>query len=74
MKGGHNMNNILEGLGTTEKVKALMAVRGINQATLATTIGVSPGTIGNRFEKNDWEVSELKTIAAAYGVEVTDLV
>ena len=68
------MNNILEGLDTAGKVKALMAVRGVNQTELAATMGVSIGTIGNRFEKNDWEVSELRKIAAAYGIDVTDLV
>ena len=68
------MNNILEGLDTAGKVKALMAVRGVNQTELSKTMGVSLGTVTNRFDKNDWEVSELRKIAAAYGVELTDLI
>ena len=67
------MNSILDGLDTAAKVKALIASRGKSQPELATIMEVSLGTVQNRFEKNDWEVSELKKIAAAYDVDITDL-
>ncbi len=68
------MNNILEGLDTAGKVKALMAVRGVTQLELAKVMGVSLGTIGNRFEVGRWTLDELKKIAAEYKIEVNDLI
>lgn len=68
------MSSILDGLSTTQKLKALMASRGVTHTDLAEVLGVSVPTIGNRFEVNRWNVEDLKKIATAYGVEVTDLV
>lgn len=67
------MNSILDGLGTSQKIKALMAVKGITQQALADTVGVSLGTIQNRFEHGQWTVAEVREIAAEYGVNIQDL-
>ena len=66
------MNSILDGLGTSQKIKALMAVKGITQQALADTVGVSLWTIQNRFEHGQWTVAEVREIAAEYGVNIQD--
>ena len=68
------MNSILDGLGTSQKIKALMAVRGITQNDLARVVGVSLGTIQNRFDLDRWGVSELKKIAAEYGIDIANII
>ena len=68
------MNSILEGLDTAGKVKALLSARGKNQPDLATLLKVSLGTIQNRFEKNDWYMEELKTIAKEFQIDINDLI
>jgi transcriptional regulator with XRE-family HTH domain len=68
------MNGILEGLDTTSRIKALIASRNITQADFAKTLSVTPETISNRMRTGKWDVAELKTIAAEYGIEITDLI
>jgi antitoxin component HigA of HigAB toxin-antitoxin module len=68
------MNNILEGFGTVKKIKALMAASGMNMQDVANVMGVSLGTVGNRFEHNDWSVAEIKTLAEKFAVEPADLI
>jgi len=68
------MNGILKGLDTTAKVKALMSARGLTQPDLAAVLGVSLGTIGNRFESHRWLISELRKIADTYDVNIKDLI
>uniref|UniRef100_A0A6M3JE36 Putative DNA binding, helix-turn-helix domain containing protein n=1 Tax=viral metagenome TaxID=1070528 RepID=A0A6M3JE36_9ZZZZ len=68
------MNSIFAGLDTAGKIKALMAIKGITQPELAKVMGVSLGTIGNRFESGRWTLNELKRIAVEYNIEVNDLI
>ena len=73
-KGGCNMDNILEGFSTVQKVRALMAANNMNMQSLADYLKVSIGTVSNRFEKNDWTVPELKLLAEKFGTTLTDLI
>jgi len=67
------MGNVFEGLTTVQKVKALMAANGMNMQSLAGCLNISIGTVSNRFEKNDWSVSELKALAEKFGTTLTEL-
>lgn len=67
------MGNVFEGLGTVQKVRAMMAANHMTMQQTADYLGMSLGTIGNRFEKNDWSVAELKALADKFGVTLSDL-
>jgi transcriptional regulator with XRE-family HTH domain len=67
------MNNILEGFGTVAKVKALMAAKEMTMEDMAKVLGVSVSTVGNRFDNNDWKLTEMKALAEYFGTELTDL-
>ena len=68
------MNSILDGLGTSQKIKALMSTRGITQNELAIVLGVSLGTIQNRFEHGRWTGTEVQKIAERYQIFLSDLI
>ena len=68
------MNNILEGVDTTGKVRALMITRNIQQTEMANLLDVTEETIRNRFKRGDWHLKELQVIAAKYNIEVSDLI
>jgi transcriptional regulator with XRE-family HTH domain len=68
------MNGILESLNTTEKIKAILAVKNITQIDIATLLGVTPETIRNRMIASRWDIEDLKKIAAKCEIEITDLI
>jgi len=68
------MNGILEGLDTSSKIKALMATRNLVQYDIALLLGITTETVRQRMNANRWEVNDLKKMADAYGIDVTDLV
>jgi plasmid maintenance system antidote protein VapI len=68
------MNNVLENLNTSEKLKVYMVAKKFGPAELATLLGVTRETINNRLDGNRWLISDLKKISNAYGIEVNDLI
>lgn len=68
------MTDVFEGLDTSSRIKGVLASRGKTQNDLAELLGVSAETVSARMKSNKWDVTELKTIAAEYGVDPTDLI
>lgn len=68
------MDKILEGLDTSDKIKALMAVKGITRITMGYLLDVTPETISNRLVDNRWKSTDLKKLAALFNVDVRDLI
>jgi transcriptional regulator with XRE-family HTH domain len=68
------MNNWLNGLDTSGKIKVLLTAKGKTEQDLADLLGISRATVINHMAENRWDVKELAAIATAYGVEPTDLI
>ena len=68
------MGNLLDGCNTSAKIRALMASRRVTQEEIATLLDFSQSTMVNRLTENRWDVKELETIAATYGVDKSDLI
>jgi hypothetical protein len=68
------MNTVFNGLNTSERIRGILASRGRTHAELGRLLKLTEPTISARMKMNKWEVEELKIIAAAYNVEMNDLV
>ncbi len=68
------MNTVFKGLDTSNRIKGILASRGITQAELAQILSLTPETISARMKNNKWDVEELKSIAKHFNVEMNDLV
>lgn len=60
-------------MGFKENVQALRAQRGWSQRELAAAAGISPGTVGDILEGESSNLRTAAKVAAAFGVEVADL-
>jgi len=60
-------------MGFRENVQALRAQRGWSQRELAAAAGISPGTVGDILEGESSNLRTAAKVAAAFGVEVADL-
>jgi transcriptional regulator with XRE-family HTH domain len=61
-------------MGFKENVQALLAQRGWSQRELAAAAGISPGAVGSILEGESSNLRTAAKVAAAFGVEVADLV
>jgi transcriptional regulator with XRE-family HTH domain len=61
-------------MGFKENVQALLAQRGWSQRELAAAAGISPGAVGSILEGESSNLRTASKVAAAFGVEVADLV
>jgi transcriptional regulator with XRE-family HTH domain len=61
-------------MGFRENVQALLAQRGWSQRELAAAAGISPGAVGSILEGESSNLRTAAKVAAAFGVEVADLV
>ena len=52
-----------ESITTTEKIKMVMAARGITQKQLASKLGITQPTLSGKFKLDDWRESDLRKIA-----------
>jgi transcriptional regulator with XRE-family HTH domain len=68
------MNGLLQGLSTSQKIKALLASRGISRSRLADTLGVHHQTIFYRLKHDRWDTRTIKKIAEAYNVRPEELI
>ena len=53
----------------TESIKIVMLKRKKTQKELATSLGTSQGNIGNKFNRDNFSINELKEIANALDCE-----
>jgi len=60
-------------MGFKENVQALLAQRGWSQRELAAAAGISPGAVGSILEGESSNLRTAAKVAAAFGVEVADL-
>ena len=60
-------------MGFRENVQALLAQRGWSQRELAAAAGISPGAVGSILEGESSNLRTATKVAAAFGVEVADL-
>jgi transcriptional regulator with XRE-family HTH domain len=60
-------------MGFRENVHALLAQRGWSQRELAAAAGISPGAVGHILEGESSNLRTAMKVAAAFGVEVADL-
>jgi transcriptional regulator with XRE-family HTH domain len=60
-------------MGFKENVQALRAQRGWSQRELAAAAGISPGAVGDILEGESSNLRTATKVAAAFGVEVADL-
>jgi len=60
-------------MGFRENVQALRAQRGWSQRELAAAAGISPGAVGSILEGESSNLRTAAKVAAAFGVEVADL-
>jgi len=60
-------------MGFKENVQALLAQRGWSQRELAAAAGISPGAVGDILEGESSNLRTATKVAAAFGVEVADL-
>ena len=60
-------------MGFRENVQALLAQRGWSQRELAAAAGISPGAVGSILEGESSNLRTAAKVAAAFGVEVADL-
>jgi transcriptional regulator with XRE-family HTH domain len=60
-------------MGFNENVRALLAQRGWSQRELAAAAGISPGAVGDIVEGKSSNLRTATKVAAAFGVEVADL-
>ena len=68
------MQEIFKGLSTTEKIRLLLATKDVSKKELGTLLGVTDETIRNWMRKDEWDLNDLKKIAAEYCVELIDLI
>lgn len=59
---------------TSHKIKALLALNGATQESLAPLLDVHSITIYNRMKNNSWSVDDLNRIAGHYGIDPKDLI
>lgn len=67
------MNNVFEGLDTSDRIRGILTSRGKTQGDLAKLLNMTQATISARMKQNKWEVEELKVIASEFGITPTDL-
>jgi len=60
-------------MGFKENVQTLLAQRGWSQRELAAAAGISPGAVGDILEGESSNLRTAAKVAAAFGVEVADL-
>jgi transcriptional regulator with XRE-family HTH domain len=60
-------------MGFRENVQALLAQRGWSQRELAAAAGISPGAVGSILEGESSNLRTASKVAAAFGLEVADL-
>jgi len=60
-------------MGFKQNVQALLAQRGWSQRELAAAAGISPGAVGSILEGESSNLRTASKVAAAFGVEVADL-
>ena len=60
-------------MGFKENVQALLTQRGWSQRELAAAAGISPGAVGGILEGESSNLRTAAKVAAAFGVEVADL-
>jgi len=60
-------------MGFSENVQTLLAQRGWSQRELAAAAGISPGAVGSILEGESSNLRTASKVAAAFGVEVADL-
>ena len=68
------MGDLFSSLTISEKLKAIMAVKGIEQKQLAELLKVTPETIRNRMESNKWFTVDINKIAETYNIDPKDLI
>jgi len=68
------MSDIFNDLNTSDKIRAFMAIRKIDQIDIANLLDLTTETIRQRLNANRWEVGELQKIADRYEVKITDLI
>lgn len=68
------MNGILKDANTSQKIKALMGRRGLRQNDIAKLLNLTTETIRQRIKADRWEIGELKKIADAYRLDISDLI
>ncbi len=60
-------------MGFKKNVQTLLAQRGWSQRELAAAAGISPGAVGDILEGESSNLRTVTKVAAAFGVEVGDL-
>ena len=68
------MDGILKDVDTSKKIKAIMAIKGLNKQVVADLLDVTEATIRNRLNDDRWNIKDLQKIADAYDVNVHDLI
>lgn len=68
------MNDILEGLSTSGKIKAYLTVKGLTKHDLAKVLDVTYKTINNRMADDMWKTTDLKKMADLFQIDVRDLI
>ncbi|MDP3980433.1 MAG: helix-turn-helix transcriptional regulator [Chlamydiota bacterium] len=63
------MNDFLEGVNASGKLRAVMAVKNKTQADIAVILGVTRETINNRLEADRWLLNDLKKIASVLEID-----
>ncbi len=68
------MDNVFEGLNTSDRIRGILASRKKTQGELATLLKMTPETISARMKLNKWEVEELTVIGKEFNVDPKDLI
>lgn len=63
------MDDILEGLNASGKLKVVMTAKNKTQADIADILGVTRETINNRLEADRWLLNDLKKIASVLEID-----
>ena len=68
------MDNVFEGLNTSDRIRGILASRKKTQGDLAMILKMTPETISARLKLNKWEVEELSIIGIEFNVDPKDLI
>ena len=68
------MDTFLDGANTSRKIKALLAARGLDAASLAPLLDLHTVTIYARMKNNSWTVEEINKIAGQHNIDPKDLI
>jgi hypothetical protein len=65
---------ILEGLNTSDKIRALIAVNKVNRNAVSAHLEITPETLRDRLDNNRWKSTDLQKLAVLFKIDVRDLI